>query len=68
VALDPTYLHLLVRERVDDLIREAEAERLVNEALAVQRDQPARPRRQLALPFFARLALPLLGQRRKIAL
>ena len=63
--LDPTTLQMLTRERVNDLLRDAEADRLRNRAQDIL---PPRPRRPFTLPFQVRLTLPLLRQRRDVAL
>ena len=65
MGFDPTTMHMLVREKTNDLLREAEQQRLANQALDIL---PSRPRRKFRLPFSIRLSLPLLRQRRNVAL
>jgi hypothetical protein len=66
--MDPTLMNYLVKERVNDLLREAEHNRLANSA----RDYQPRPARGLAiaLPRLAwpKLSLKLARLRRNVAL
>ena len=68
MGFDPTTMHMLVRERTTDLLREAERDRLAMQALDVL--PPRAPRRRLLprLSFKLPFGRFLVRQRRDVAL
>jgi hypothetical protein len=65
MTFDPATTEMLVREKTNDFLREAAADRLADLARG---ERPRRSTPRLRLPFSLRLSLPLLRERRNVTL